>query len=203
MGDGPSTDHKLYAYKLTPSANFGDRDPGKDIAPKEENASPYGIWSNGKSIMWVADRMVADKIFAYRVPPSFFEKAVWSATMTVGSSAFSSFTFGWNSDSAGFIDDALTDADFVYDHETYELLAISFNTDSGELSIIFDATNSGSISNEGVRSSMALHVDGTVLFLGKAKYTLLSNGRPRLVWEDAGLNWSAGDTVQLEMGVSE
>ena len=197
-----SDDDKLYAYKLTPSANFGDRDPGKDIALKEENASPYGIWSNGKSIMWVSDAF-ADKIFAYRVPPSFFEKAVWSATMTVGSSAFNAFTFGWNSDTAGFIDDALTDADFVYANETYELLAISFNTDSGELSIIFDATNSGSISNAGVRSSMALHVDGTALFLGKAKYTLLGNGRPRLVWEDAGLNWSAGDTVQMEMGVSE
>ena len=195
-------DDKLYAYKLTPSANFGDRDPGKDIALDSDNGSPRGIWSNGKSIMWVTDAF-ADKIFAYRVPPSFFEKAVWSATMTVGSSAFSSFSFGWNSDSAGFIDDALTDADFVYDHETYELLAISFNTDSGELSIIFDATNSGSISNEGVRSSMALHVDGTALFLGKAKYTLLGNGRPRLVWEDAGLTWSAGDTVQLEMGVTE
>ena len=197
-----SDDDKLYAYKLTPSANFGDRDPGKDIALKEENVSPYGIWSNGKSIIWVSDAF-ADKIFAYRVPPSFFEKAVWSATMTVGSSAFNASAFGWNSDSAGFIDDALTDADFVYDHETYELFSISFNVDSGELTIIFDATNSGSISNEGVRSSMALHVDGTALFLGKAKYTLLVNGRTRLVWEDAGLNWSAGDTVQLEMGVSE
>ena len=93
--------------------------------------------------------------------------------------------------------------DFVYENETYELFTIVFNSDTGRLSIFFDATNSGSISDAAVRSVMALHVDGTAFALGDATYSLLSSGTHSLTWQNAGLTWAAGDTVQLEMWVTE
>ena len=129
---------------------------------------------------------------------------VYSATMTVGSSSFNALLFGWDKD-AGFLGitgDALTDADFVYENETYEFLAIIFDTD-GTLTISFDATNSGSISDAAVRSVMALYVDGTAFALGDATYSLTSAGVHLLVLDNSGLSWSAGDTVQLEMRVTE
>ena len=133
------------------------------------------------------------------------EEPVWSATMTAGSSSFSTSAFGWEGDTAflGITGDALTDADFVYENETYELSSILFNSDTGKLAIAFDATNSGSISDVALRSVMALHVDGTAFALGDATYSLTSNGGHSLIWDNSGLSWSAGDTVQLEMWVTE
>ena len=132
------------------------------------------------------------------------KEPVWSATMTVGSSSLNAFLFGWDKDAgfAGITGDALTDADFVYENETYEFLAILFDTD-GQLTISFDATNSGSISDAAVRRVMALHVDGTAFALGDATYSLSSSGIHVLSLDNSGLTWSAGDTVQLEMWVTE
>ena len=130
---------------------------------------------------------------------------VYSATMTVGSSSFNEFLFGWDRD-AGFLGitgDALTDADFVYENETYEFLGIIFDAADGRLTISFDDTNSGSISDAAVRSVMALHVDGTTFALGDATYSLTSAGVHLLLLDNSGLTWSAGDTVQLEMRVTE
>ena len=54
---------KLYAYKLSPAAEFGDRDFGKDITPHGNNTTLHGIWSDGTT-MWVAD-FLAERTFAY------------------------------------------------------------------------------------------------------------------------------------------
>ena len=140
---------------------------------------------------------------ACELPPN--KKVVYSATMTAGRSSFSEFVFGWDGDGTflNIAGDALTDADFEYENETYELFTIVFNSDTGRLSLFFDDKNSGSISDAVLRSVMALHVDGTAFALGDATYSLLSSGVHSLVWESAGLTWSAGDTVQLEMRVTE
>ena len=50
------SDDKLYAFKMTPGADFGDSDSGKDITLHTDNSSPQGIWSNGATI-WVSDTM--------------------------------------------------------------------------------------------------------------------------------------------------
>ena len=130
-------------------------------------------------------------------------KPVWSATMTVGSSTLLETLFGWADDGALFEGDALTDADFEYENETYELSSILFNTHTDRIAIGFDATNSGSISDVALRSVMALHVDGKAFALGDALYTLVTSGGHSLTWLDSSLTWSAGDTVQLEMWVTE
>ena len=64
----------------------------------------------------------------------------------------------------------------MYENETYELSTILFNTHTDRVGIVFDDTNSGSISDAAVRSVMALHVDGTAFALGDAAYTLLTAG---------------------------
>ena len=132
-------------------------------------------------------------------------KPVYSATMTVGSSTFASTLFGWDGDSIFLENDDLTDADFVYENETYEFVAIRFDTDTDRVVIAFDATNGGSISDAAVRSVMALHIDGTAFALGDATYSLQGSGSGlhSLTWDNSGLTWSAGDTVQLEMWVTE
>ena len=133
------------------------------------------------------------------------KEPVWSATMTVGSSTSASTLFGWDGDSIFLENDDLTDADFVYENETYEFVAIRFDTDTDRVVISFDATNGGSISDAAVRSVMALHVDGTAFALGDATYSLQGSGSGlhSLTWDNSGLTWSAGDTVQLEMWVTE
>ena len=56
--------NKLYAYKVTPGADHGDRDSDKDITLASDNLAPRGIWSNGET-MWV--NQIIGKIFAYHL----------------------------------------------------------------------------------------------------------------------------------------
>ena len=116
--------------------------------------------------------------------------------MTVGSGILSGLV-GWDVD-ALFGSYALSDADFVYDHETYELQTISFNTGTGGLNVTFDAAGSGSIADAAVRGVMTLYVDGAAFALGDANYDLAST----LTWSNTGLTRAAGDTVELEIRVT-
>ena len=129
---------------------------------------------------------------------------VWSATMTVGRSTTVVVpVFGWSINASFGLDGALTDADFVYANETYEFAYIStVATDSGTLTINFDATNSGSISDAAVRSVMTLYIDGTAFALEDGTYRETFS-IPSLYWENIGFTWADGDTVELEMRVTE
>ena len=122
--------------------------------------------------------------------------------MTVGSSTFSSSRFGWDGDGTFFGGDALSDADFVYDHETYEIDEINITTNTDQLTIIVDATNSGSISDAAVRNVMTLYADGAAFALEDATYSPQASGASYLTWSNTGLTWAAGDTVELEMRVT-
>ncbi len=131
------------------------------------------------------------------------KKVVYSATMTVGRHSLATQVTGWAGNPSSVINDALTDADFLYENETYEfVLIITSTSGNGTLTIDFDSTNNGSISDAAVRSVMALHVDGTAFALGDATYSLLSSGKHRLVWSDIGFVWGDGDTVQLQIRVT-
>ena len=91
----------------------------------------------------------------------------------------------------------------MFENETYEIYYINLSTSLDSLQIYFDPTNNGNISNAAIRSRMVLFVDGRALFLGDATYSLRSSGAHRLTWDNSGLTWSAGDTVELEMWVTE
>ena len=127
----------------------------------------------------------------------------WSATMTVGQSQFGATTFGWSKADPSYVNDAITDSDFVFENETYEIAEIESSTSLDILSIYFDPTNNGNISNAAIRSRMVLFVDGRAFFLGDATYSLRSNDVHRLTWSNTGLTWTAGDTVELEMWATE
>ena len=130
-------------------------------------------------------------------------KRVWSTTMTVGAHTTVPGLFGWDGAGVSFPNAALTDADFVYGNETYEIVDILISTGGGGFTVEFDATNSGSISDAAARSVMTLYVDGTAFVLGDATYELKSDGEHGLTWTNSGLTWAAGDTVGLEMWVTE
>ena len=127
----------------------------------------------------------------------------WSATMTVGQNLFIATSFGWSKADHIYVNDAITDSDFVFENETYEIDEIESSTSVDILSIYFDPTNNGNISNAAIRSRMVLYVDGRAFFLGDATYSLRSSGAHLLTWDNPGLTWSAGDTVELEMWVTE
>ena len=124
--------------------------------------------------------------------------------MTVGDSTISTVLFGWDGDATLLRNDDLTDVDFVYANETYELSTILLSSHTDGVGITFPDTNSGSISDAAVRSVMTLHVDGTAFALGDATYLHSpTTDLHSLTWDNSGLTWSAGDTVQLEMWVTE
>ena len=191
-------DAKLYAYNLSTEAH----DSAKDAALASNNDNARGIWSDGET-MWVTD-VDDDKIYAYSIPARFFQegKRAWSATMTVGSSTVAPTLFGWDGPGIFLGNDDLTGADFVYENETYEFTDFFFDIDTGRLSVNFDATNNGSISDAAVRHMMTLYVDGKAFSLGDATYSLEGSGAHALTWQNAGLTWAAGDNVQLDLTVT-
>ncbi|MYD94226.1 MAG: hypothetical protein F4Y02_11165, partial [Chloroflexi bacterium] len=70
-------DRKVYAYALA----GGARHSGKDFDLHADNASAWGVWSDGAT-MWVAEPD-ADKLFAYHMPVSAVSASVEGASVTV------------------------------------------------------------------------------------------------------------------------
>ena len=56
---------KIFAYKLTPGPDYGDRDSGRDIDLPGANTNPAGLWSDGTTV-WVVDN-ATDQLFAYNL----------------------------------------------------------------------------------------------------------------------------------------
>ena len=128
---------------------------------------------------------------------------VWSATMTVGVHYATPESIGWDGDADIYEGDALTDADFEYESETYEVLLIAIPFGNPPILIItFDDVNYGSIDDEDVRKVMTLYIDGEIFPLKDVtSYVENSMGHHVLRWSDPGLTWAADDTVELEIRV--
>ena len=127
---------------------------------------------------------------------------VWSATMTVGEGYnLGREIIGWDGDHTNIDGDALTDADFVYENETYKILTIIQS--SIGVSVRIDGDNSGSIDDAAVRKVMTLYIDGAGFPLKDADYGTTNAGDHFLTWAAPGLTWAAGDTVELEIRVKK
>ena len=119
---------------------------------------------------------------------------IWSATMTVGMRTFSGLTFhGWN-DSGQYIGSSLTDQDFTFGGDTYEIGEISV----GPVALVlrFDSVIAGDIATQATRDKLVLHVGSDSFNLGAG--TLQGNQRT-IVWASTGLTWSAGDSVAVKI----
>ena len=119
---------------------------------------------------------------------------IWSATMTVG---VNSTLLGWD-DAGNYIGSALSDEDFDYGGDTYNLSIIRLA--SGSLIVIFNDTGAGDLATAATRDKLTLHVDGTTFNFGAGNLNAAQTG---VAWSAGGLTWSDGDTVELKITVSE
>ena len=116
---------------------------------------------------------------------------IWSATMTVG---VNTTLLGWD-DAGNYIGSALSDEDFDYGGDTYNLSVIRLA--SGSLIVIFN--DAGDLATAATRDKLTLHVGATTFNFGAGALNAAQTG---VAWS-AGLTWSDGDTVELKITVSE
>ena len=115
-----------------------------------------------------------------------------SATLTVGTHSRFGFP-GWN-DSGDYTGASLTDQDFTFGGDTYDLEIIYL--DGGILTLAFETANAGDIAKKATRDKLTLHVGSDSFNLGAG--TLQFNQRG-ISWSNTGLTWAAGDSVAVKI----
>ena len=122
------------------------------------------------------------------------EHTFLSATMTVGTRITSGISFlGWD-DSGRFTGASLTDQNFTFGGDTYDLDRITLQ--GGSLTLSFESANAGDIATQATRDKLTLHVGSDSFHLGAG--TLASN-QQAISWASTGLSWAAGDSVQVKI----
>ena len=122
------------------------------------------------------------------------EITVWSATMTVGTRMSGGITYyGW-SDVLSYTGASLTDDEFTFGGDTYEIDYIFLLGDA--LFLQFDSSNPGDIAKQATRDKLTLQVGSDSFNLGAG--TLQDNQRT-INWLNTGLSWAAGDSVQVKL----
>ena len=122
---------------------------------------------------------------------------LWSACLTVGSRTVGGVTYlGWD-DTPNYPGASLSDEEFDYGGDTYNLRAITL--EAGALHISFNDTGAGDLATKATRDKLTLHVGGTETFnLGDG---ILNSQQTGVTWTSTGLAWTAGDTVALSISV--
>ena len=116
-----------------------------------------------------------------------------SATMTVGAQLIAGTTIhGWD-DAGLFIGAGLTDQNFTFDGDTYDLGQISLS--GGTLTLKFAAANAGDIATQATRDKLVLQVGNYSFYLGDG--TLRSDQRT-IIWT-TGLSWTPGNPVAVKI----
>ena len=116
---------------------------------------------------------------------------MWCATLTVGASEDGE-TLGWSE--SGRIGGDLSDDEFTFDEEEYELDEISL-TDDDALTVIFETHGAGEVDSQHTRDRMDLWVDELKFNLGAGE---LQSDERSVRWT-GGPSWSAGQSVMLKM----
>ena len=197
------TDTQVYAYQLSDRTRDDDKNLDLDAA----NTDPWGLWFDGR-VLWVVDT-ADDKLYVYDLPgaqpgntrpdgrpevrtPTTEE--FWSATMTVGTRTIPGLTLhGWD-DSGNYTGASLTDQDFTFGGDTYDLDRIFIGV--GLLTLGFDQANAGDIATKATRDKLTLHVGSDSFNLGTAS---LQTNQRFITWSNPGLSWSASDSVSLRI----
>ena len=183
-------DDKIYGYRLSDRT----RDDAKNLALGDGNTHPQGLWFDGR-VLWVVDSS-DNRVYAYDLPgaqpgntaatgvPAVRTAAtedVWTATLTVGPSLAGSTGYFTG---AG----ALSPATFNLDGVAYTVSGLF--TNGGRLFLELD--------QEPPRD-FTLSASGRSFF--QAGPGLAVSGGYRYVWPDAGLSWSASDSVSVALSV--
>ena len=143
-------------------------------------------------LILAAAALVALAVFFanYDAPPASADhtstKEVWSSTLTVGN--WDALVGCDDSQSSALCSSALTDNEFTFEGTSYRITAIRVSP-GGALGVEMNRTIPASL-----RSKLTMHV-------GNRQFALFSNSSvgsgASVGWNNAGLSWSVGDTVQL------
>ena len=117
--------------------------------------------------------------------------AVWCATLTVDKQGD---TFGWASgpELAGA---ALSDANFNFGGEEYQLNEITWDSMENTLRLSFANFKAGDIDNQNTRSGLALEIDGTTFNLGDGTF---DSSDKSIEWTH-NVAWTDGQIVSLKI----
>ena len=130
----------------------------------------------------------------YDDDPIQAEVTVLSATMTVGTRQVTVLTLlGWD-DLGNYTGASLTDQNFTFGGNTYDLKSIYL--EGGAIRLTFDAANAGDIATEATRGKLTLHLGSDSFNLGAG--TLASDQRT-IGFTATGLTWAAGDSVAVKI----
>ena len=188
-------DTKVYGYQLSDRT----RDDDKNLDLDSANTNPWGLWFDGR-VLWVADT-ADDKLYVYDLPgaqpgntvadgvpvvrtPS---EQVWAATLTAATNVFG----------VGYTDrlDPITgtlgpSATFILSDLTYTIHELII-TSSGNLRFY---------TNQGITQNFRLSIAGTSYSSTDALET--DQGiRYDYIWQNAGISWSAGETIAITLSV--
>ena len=124
------------------------------------------------------------------------QNQVWTANLTVGTATLLGNTiYGWN-DTGGYTGASLTDEDFTFAGNTYDLEEIWVG--GGLLTLGFNTTNPGDIATQATRNKLTFHVGSDSFNLGAGS---LGSNQRTIVWSNLGLSWAASDSVCLALTV--
>ena len=120
------------------------------------------------------------------------EITLLSATMTVGTRMEFGLTYvGWD-DLGNFTGTSMTDQNFTFGGDTYDLEII--HLEGGGLTLHFDSENAGDIATKATRDKLTLHVGSDSFNLGEGLFRIRA-----IVWIGTDLSWDAGDSIQVKI----
>ena len=104
--------------------------------------------------------------------------------------------FGWD-EGGDRADGSLSDRDFVYEGDTYNLVGVWVANDA--LKLTFRGGDSGDFPTQKSRDYLTLHVGEDQFDLEKGIHHELPNGDGRIILPFVGLSWTKGDSVALKI----
>ena len=123
------------------------------------------------------------------------QNQVWTANLTVGTATiFSQTVYGWHK-TVNYIGSGLTDSDFSFNSNNYEIEQIRLAL--GALTLGFTTSGFGDIGTQSTRDSLVLHVGNDSFNLEEATY----DGNRTINIAAASLSWSQYDRICLALTV--
>ena len=110
-----TADDEVYAYKMKPAANFGDRDTTKEFSLHADNDAPRGIWGDDDTI-WIANDGfgAGNKVFAYKRASTLGDRDATKDFDTPNAAGNTDLAGIWSDGDTMFVVDTADDKVFAY-----------------------------------------------------------------------------------------